>query len=150
RAGAPAGQPGAAPEARGTARTGAAPIKVVLADDHPLFRDGLRKLLESEPGFTVVGEAGDGAEAVELVATRDPDVLLIDLTMPGMTGLDALRALADRGLSACRVMLLTAAIDRDQMLEALQLGARGIVPKESATATLFKSIRTVMKDEYWI
>jgi DNA-binding NarL/FixJ family response regulator len=87
--------------------------------------------------------------AVQLVHALKPDVLLIDLSMPVMTGLDALRALTDSG-SSCRVMLLTAAIDRNQTLEALQLGARGVVPKESATATLFKGIRVVMKDEYWV
>src|SRR5262245_13946735 len=130
------------------ARTGT--TRVVLADDHPLFRDGLRRLLESEPGFAVVGEAGDGGTAVEMVETLRPDVLLIDLSMPVMTGLDALRALSDRGLTSCRVMLLTAAIDRERILEALQLGARGVVPKESATATLFKAVRAVMKDEYWV
>ena len=125
-------------------------IRVVLADDHPIFRDGLRRLIESEPGFAVVGEAGDGAEAVRLVAALKPDILLIDLAMPVMSGLQTLRALGERGLTACRVLLLTAAIDREQTMEALQLGARGIVPKEAATATLFKGIRVVMRDEYWV
>ena len=125
-------------------------VRLVLADDHPIFREGLRKLLESEPEFVVVGEAANGVDAVQLVTTLKPDMLLLDLQMPGMTGLDVLRAIAASGPSSCRVLLLTAAINRDQTIEALQLGARGVVPKESTTATLFKGIRVVMKDQCWV
>lgn len=122
-------------------------IRIVTADDHPIFRDGLRRLLEAEEGFEVVGEAGSGREAVDRVAALVPDVLLLDLAMPDGSGLDVLRAI-DRSLGV-RPILLTAAADKRDMLEALQLGARGLVLKHSATPLLHKCIRTVVAGEYW-
>ncbi len=122
-------------------------IRIVTADDHPIFRDGLRRLLEAEPGFTVVGEAGSGREAIEMVARHAPDVLLLDLAMPDGTGLDVLRAIGTT--SRARVVLLTAAADRAETVEALQLGARGLVLKHSATPLLHKCIRAVVAGEYW-
>lgn len=126
-----------------------APIRILIADDHPIFRDGLRRLLESEPNLCVVGEAADGAEAVALVAELKPDVLLLDLAMPRVPGMDALRELA-AAAHPVRTILLTASVERPQILEALQLGARGVVLKESATQVLFKSIAAVMDGSYWV
>lgn len=125
------------------------PIRILIADDHPILRDGLRKLLEAEPGFAVVGEAADGGEAVQLVQKVTPDILLLDLAMPKMPGLETLRELMGSAASV-RTILLTAAIEKRQIAEALQLGARGIVMKESATEVLLKSIRSVMAGQYWI
>ena len=98
-------------------------IRILMADDHPIFRDGLRRLLESEPDFQVVAEASDGTEAVAMTKEHNPDILLLDLTMPRSPGMEALRELAS-AKSPVRIVLLTAAIERSQMLEALQLGAR--------------------------
>jgi two-component system nitrate/nitrite response regulator NarL len=124
-------------------------IRLLIADDHPIFRDGLRRLLDTEPGLTVVGEAADGAETIALARQLRPDILLLDLAMPRLPGMEALREIS-REQSPVRTILLTASIERRQMVEALQLGARGIVLKESATQVLFKSIYTVMAGGYWV
>ena len=130
-------------------KTDTKPIRILIADDHAIFRDGLRKLLESEPGLTVVGEAVNGEEVVKLSKQVTPDIILLDLAMPVRSGLEALRQLSEPP-STVRVILLTALIERDQIVEALQLGARGIVLKESATQILLKSIRHVMDGEIWV
>jgi DNA-binding NarL/FixJ family response regulator len=124
------------------------PVRILIADDHPIFRDGLRRLLESE-GLKVVSEASDGAEAVNLARDLKPDILLLDLAMPRHPGLEALREMSTSSNSV-RVILLTAAAEKNQIVEALQLGARGVVLKDSATQLLLKSIRTVMSGEYWV
>ena len=125
------------------------PIRIVIADDHPLVRDGLRKLLELQPGLTVVGEAADGLEAVDRTRDLKPDVLLLDVAMPRMNGLEALQELSEAA-SPTRVVMLTAAIEREETVMALRLGATGIVLKESATQMLFKCIRAVMAGELWV
>jgi two-component system, NarL family, nitrate/nitrite response regulator NarL len=125
-------------------------IRIVIADDHPIFRDGLRRLLEAEPDLKVVGEAADGNDAVKLARQLKPDVMLLDLAMPRQPGLEALRDLSSGGANGVKVILLTAAAEKHQIVEALQLGARGVVLKDSATQLLLKSIHTVMAGEYWV
>lgn len=126
-------------------------IRILIADDHPIFRDGLRRLLEAEPKFTVIGEACDGSEAVKLARQLKPDIMLLDLAMPKHPGLEALRDLSvPANATPVRVILLTAAAEKSQIVEALQLGARGVVLKDSATQLLLKAIQTVMAGEYWV
>jgi len=124
-------------------------IRIAIADDHPILRDGLRRLLEAEADFAVVGEAYDGVEALEVTRRLEPDVLLLDLAMPGLPGLEVLRALTASSLPT-RIILLTASIDRPEIVKALQLGTRGVVMKDAATQELMKAIRTVMAGEYWV
>jgi DNA-binding NarL/FixJ family response regulator len=124
-------------------------VRIVVADDHPIFRDGLRRLLEAEAGFLVVGETGSAGAVVPLVADVAPDVLLLDLAMPDGSGIEVLSAL-HRERSPVRTVLLTASVEKDQVIEALLFGARGLVLKESATGLLFRCLRSVMAGEYWI
>ena len=118
-------------------------ITIVIADDHPLFREALRKLLETDSAVRVVGEAGNGRDAIRLATDLRPDILLLDLLMPVTPGLAALRELSAL-TPPVRTLLLTAHAGDSDIIEALQLGARGIVMKHSATELLFKSIHTVM------
>jgi two-component system, NarL family, nitrate/nitrite response regulator NarL len=124
-------------------------IRVLIADDHPIFRDGLTRLLNAERGMNVIGAAEDGLQAVEMVQKLSPDVLLLDLIMPRMPGLDALRELSVSP-HPVRTILLTAAIEKAEIATALQMGARGVVLKDAATQLLFKCIRCVMNGEYWV
>jgi len=125
-------------------------ISILIADDHPIFRDGLRRLLESERGFKVVGEACDGLEAVDFVRKLKPEILLLDLAMPRRHGIEALREISNSHAGSVRVILLTAAAEREQIVEALQLGARGVVLKDCGTEILMRSIRSVLAGEYWV
>ncbi|MGB8769148.1 MAG: response regulator transcription factor, partial [Candidatus Korobacteraceae bacterium] len=126
-------------------------VRILIADDHTIFRDGLRRLLEAEPELEVAGEAADGAEAVTQTRHLTPDILLLDLAMPRMPGMDVLRELSatDDDLRT-KIIVLTAAVERIQIVQALQMGARGVVMKEAATQLLMKAIRTVMAGQYWV
>jgi DNA-binding NarL/FixJ family response regulator len=122
------------------------PIRVLLVDDHPLVRQGTRVLLADEPGFEVVGEAADGGEAVERAAELAPDVVLMDLRMPGMDGVAAVRALAERVPSA-RVLLLTGSGVDERTFEALEAGALGYLSKSAPGAEVIAALRRVARDE---
>jgi two-component system, NarL family, nitrate/nitrite response regulator NarL len=122
---------------------------VVLADDHPVVRIGVRNILRDAREFVVSGEAGDGAACVELVRRLKPDVLLLDLSMPTLPGLEALRALSEE-VATVRTIILTGAIEEQQILEALQLGARGIVLKDAVADHLVEALRTVTDGRYWL
>ena len=124
-------------------------IRIVISDDHALFREGLRKLLEAEPGIRIVGEAVDGEETIKVVGQLKPHVLLLDLSLPKLSGLEVLAELSKLGIQT-RTIMLTAAIEREQVIEALQLGVRGIVLKHSALQLLLKSIRCVNEGQYWV
>ena len=124
------------------------PTRVGIVDDHAIFRQGLRKLLDEYPEFCVVGEASNGAEAIELVNRAPLDILLLDLQLGDMTGLDVLQQIGqDRDF--CTI-LLGADIRREDEINAILLGASGIIRKYAAAETLFKSIRAVLEGEIWL
>jgi DNA-binding NarL/FixJ family response regulator len=118
-------------------------VTIVLADDHAMVRQGLRTLLESDPQFEVVGEAADGREAIELLKRRMPTVLILDLMMPGLNGLETARKVL-RLKSKTRVIVLSMYRNEPYVLEALRIGAAAYVAKESGGAELFQAIREVV------
>src|SRR6202171_270288 len=117
-------------------------IRVLLADDHAIFRDGLRKLLGADEDIIIVGEAQNGAECIKMLAKLKPDILLLDLRMPEKDGLAVLEEVNFEPLPT-RVVVLTAAEDDRDVVRAMRLGARGVVLKQSATDLLVKSIHRV-------
>jgi two-component system nitrate/nitrite response regulator NarL len=124
-------------------------IRVVVADDHPVVRYGVKNMLMQEPGFEVVGEAEDGDVAITQTLELEPDILLLDLSMPRLPGLEAMRAIMAKS-PRVKIILLTATISTQQIIEALQIGARGILLKESVADDLSKSLRAVLSGDYWI
>ena len=126
-----------------------APIKVAIADDHALFRDGLRKILSVEKDILVVGEAANGDEVAKVAERMKPDILLLDLRMPKGDVVQNLLETAAR-CQATRVMILTAFSDEESVLNAAKGGAKGYVPKGVPTATLIQAIKTVHNGGVWI
>jgi DNA-binding NarL/FixJ family response regulator len=124
-------------------------IRVLVADDHPTFREGLRMLLETDPKIRVVGEARDGREAAELTRKLKPNLVLLDLRMPRCNGLEALKLIKHLSLPL-RILILATEVRKPDIIEALSNGASGVVLKETATKLLRKSISTVMSGQYWI
>lgn len=123
---------------------GAGPIKVLLADDEGLVRSGFRVLLDLEDGIEVVGEATTGAEAVARARSLRPDVVLMDIRMPSMDGIEATRSIAEtRGLEGVRVLILTTYETDDYVYEALQAGASGFLLKDAGPSELLHAIRVV-------
>ena len=131
------------------AKVAVTPIKVLIADDHPVVRIGLRNMLQADHHMRIVAEARDGAEALNMVRTLRPDILLLDLAMPRMPGMDALRELTSESTTT-RTIVLTGLVDKRQILEALQLGARGVVLKDAVVEHLSACIRAVMQGQYWL
>jgi DNA-binding NarL/FixJ family response regulator len=129
------------PDAAGPAEHAlAAPIRVVVVDDHRIFRAGLRALLDAEPTTEAVGEAGDGDEAIAVVRSAQPDVVLMDITMPGTNGIEATRRL-HREHPQVRVVMLTMLEDDDSLFAALCAGARGYLLKGADTAEVVRTVR---------
>jgi two-component system response regulator NreC len=115
-------------------------IKIVIADDHRIVRQGVRDLLEGEPDFAVIGEAEDGPGTVRVVERLQPDILLLDIVMPGMNGLEVARVVKKR-FPETRIVILTIHANEAYVLEALQAGASGYVIKQSSSEELVRAIR---------
>jgi DNA-binding NarL/FixJ family response regulator len=123
-------------------------ISVVIADDHPLFRKGLRQSIEEDPSFTILGEASDGATALRLIEERMPDVAVLDIDMPGMRGLQVAKLVKEKNLFVA-VIILTVYKEEDMFNEAMDAGVRGYVMKETAVIDLLEAMKTVSMGEYF-
>lgn len=124
-------------------------IRIVLADDHHVVREGLRALLETEPDFSIVGEAADGLATVDLVERLKPDVLVTDLMMPALSGLEVARQVALRSPTT-RVVILSMYANEPYVLEALRNGAAGYVLKDSTGADLVRAVRQVLTGDRYL
>ncbi|HEY3929826.1 MAG TPA: response regulator transcription factor [Candidatus Koribacter sp.] len=122
--------------------------RILIADDDPIVREILRNMLAAQNSFTVLGEARNGEETVKLARELKPDLLLLDLLMPNLPGLDALKEMTTSDFMV-RTIVLTASITKQQVLQALQLGARGVVRKD-ALGELISAIRAVLDGQYWL
>jgi DNA-binding NarL/FixJ family response regulator len=124
-------------------------IRIVVADDHPIFRDGVCRLLAAEEDFAVVAQAEDGQQVPDVLRQHEPDILLLDLNMPGLDGLATLERLAAEK-SKTRIIVLTASDEGNEFLQSLKRGASGIVLKQAATESLIEAIRTVHAGGSWL
>ncbi len=124
-------------------------IRLLLADDHHLVRTGMRAMLQSLPDIEVVGETGDGREAIELVRTHTPNIVLMDIAMPGLNGLDATTRIV-KEFPHTRVLILSMHADEEYVRQALRAGAAGYLLKNAAPAELELAIRAVMRGEAWL
>ncbi|MGW6583108.1 response regulator [Streptomyces globisporus] len=136
----------ASPSIATPARGAAAPTRILLADDHALVRRGVRLILDGEPDLTVVAEAGDGAEAIEMARSEQPDLVILDIAMPRLTGLQAARELS-RVMPGLRILMLTMYDNEQYFFEALKAGAAGYVLKSVADRDLVEACRAAMRDE---
>lgn len=119
-----------------------AKIRLLLADDHAILRQGLRRILEAEPDMTVVGEAADGAEAVRVARQLSPDIAIMDISMPEQDGIQSLRQIVAGGMA--RVLVLTVHLEHEVISDAIAAGASGYLAKDSADRELISAIRTIM------
>jgi RNA polymerase sigma factor (sigma-70 family) len=124
-------------------------IKLVIADDHRLFRSGLRQLIEKQPGIKVLAEAATGFEAVAAAKDLSPDIILMDISMPEQNGIEATRRIVDEAGSV-RVIILSMHSDRRYITEALRAGAKGYLLKDSAPEELLRAIHKVMRDQFYL
>jgi DNA-binding NarL/FixJ family response regulator len=124
-------------------------ITIIIADDHPIMRSGLRQMIEADLEYTIIGEAGDGESALALIEEKKPDVALLDIAMPHLTGLQIAKIVQERGLST-KLAILTMSADEVIFNEAMDLGVLGYVLKENAASEVLNSIRTVADGHYYI
>src|SRR3984957_811626 len=121
-----------------------APIRILLADDHTILRDGMRLLLERQPGFTVVAEASDGREAIELTLEHSPDIVLMDIAMPNLNGIEATRRIVDKRPKT-GVVILSMHYDESYVIRSMKAGARAYLLKDAMKTDLISAIHAAMQ-----
>jgi DNA-binding NarL/FixJ family response regulator len=124
-------------------------ISVLIADDHPLFRQGIKQILELENDITVVAQAANGDEAVRLTREHKPDVILMDINMPGSNGLQAIKEIKDENINS-KIIVLTIHEDREYLIKTIQMGAEGYVLKDAEPSVLIGAIRSVHQGQSYI
>jgi len=124
-------------------------IKVLIADDHPLFRQGIKQILELEKDITVVAQAANGDDAVQLAREQKPDVILMDINMPGSNGLQAIKEIKDENINS-KIIVLTIHEDREYLIKTIQMGAEGYVLKDAEPQVLIDAIRNVHMGQSYI
>lgn len=127
-----------------------APVRVLIVDRHAMVREGLRALLDAQSDVEVVGDTRGGADAVAAAAALAPDVVLLDVALPGFPGPDVMRQLTQAGIPSLVILLSTDGTGRSDIQKALKLGARGVVAKESSIEVLLRAIRAVHAGDYWL
>ncbi len=124
-------------------------IRIILVDDHQILREGLRALLESEPDLRVIAEAGNGKDAIRLVEKHVPDIVVMDLGLPDMSGLEAIREIRKLNIGV-RILVLSMHTEREFVLQAIDAGCDGYIPKSTAHISLMQAIRTIQAGESYL
>ncbi len=124
-------------------------ITLIIADDHPVFRKGLFHIIEADPSVILLGEAGDGEAALALIEEKKPDVALLDISMPRMTGLKVAKIVQERGQSI-KLVIITMNADEELFNEAMDIGVNGYILKENAVSEVLNSIKAVVQGQYYI
>ena len=124
-------------------------IRIVIAEDHNLYREGIRRILNEEKCFEIVGEANNGFQAIDMISDLKPDVALLNINLPGLDGVQLIPIIKQKS-PGTKVLFLTSSEDEATILKALQSGAKGYLPKDSTTSSLVKAIKVVHKDQLWV
>jgi DNA-binding NarL/FixJ family response regulator len=125
------------------------PLRIIVADDHPLYRAGVISLLSRQAEFDIIGEAGDGSEAIRLITEQQPDVAIVDISMPGVTGLQVINQIGE-AIGATKIIILSMHATTEHVNAAIGLGAHGYVVKTSAPGELELALRTVVSGGLWL
>lgn len=124
-------------------------IRIVIVEDHSLFREGLRLILNRDKRFKIVGEASNGIQAIDVIGDLKPDMVLLDITMPKLSGIEAIPIIKQKS-PRTKILMLTSSKDETKIIKSLKAGAKGYVSKNTSTSDLFKAIKLINKGQLWV